>query len=177
MITVKTSRTPRGPLARAAFPRPDYADCYAADLPTGPCPTVDDLARAFFQSAPDWVDTLMRLRDRAVGWVGLKTSGVRRPDSEELAFEPGAKLGIFRVFERSANEILLGENDRHLDFRVSLLSQRAERSCRVSISTVVRFNSDFGRLYFLPVRPLHGLIVRAMLRRTLRLLQEKQAER
>ena len=36
------------------------------------------------------------------------------------------------------------------------------------VSTIVRFNNWLGRLYFLPVRPIHRLIVPAMLRNGLR---------
>ena len=64
--------------------------------------------------------------------------------------------------------ILLGEDDRHLDFRLSVLRQRGGTADWVVVSTVVRFNNWLGRAYFLPVRPLHQLIVPAILRSALR---------
>jgi hypothetical protein len=85
---------------------------------------------------------------------------------------PGGKLGIFKVYARSDDEVLLGEDDHHLDFRVSLLRVPEQGSDWIVVSTVVRFNNWLGRLYFLPVQFFHRLIVVAMLRRGLLLFSE-----
>jgi hypothetical protein len=78
------------------------------------------------------------------------------------------RVGVFRVYERTDDEVLLGEDDRHLDFRVSMLLQREGLEApRVVVATVVRYNGRLGRLYFAVVRPFHRRIVPAMLRRTL----------
>ncbi|HJV20387.1 MAG TPA: DUF2867 domain-containing protein, partial [Sediminibacterium sp.] len=61
----------------------------------------------------------------------------------------------------------LGEDDKHLNFRVSLLINRQSDYCenkKIIISTTVKFNNWFGRLYFLLVRPFHKLIVPIMLK-------------
>jgi len=159
---------PRGTLIAGAFPRIDYADAYRVRLPAGSPRDIDSLTRALLGAAPGWVRALMALRDRLVGLIGLKTSkrGVR--GLERAAFQPGESFGIFRVFARTADEIMLGEDDRHLDFRVSVLLQRERGADWAVVTTVVRFHGWFGRAYFLPVRPLHRLIVPAMLRSAVR---------
>ena len=165
---IEKTVVPPGTLAADVFPRVDYADAYRVQLPPGAPRDVDALARAAFGAVPGWVRTLMALRDRIVRLVGLKTSRRSEHDLARATFHPGASFGIFRVFARTDDEILLGEDDRHLNFRVGLLRQSVGADDWVVVSTVVRFNNWLGRLYFLPVRPLHRLIVPAMLRSALR---------
>jgi hypothetical protein len=156
---------PSSTLLARVFPHIDYADAYAVRLPNGAPHDLDTIVRAALGTVPGWVALLMRLRDRIVGMVGLKTAGQPAPRNHSQAtFQVGDRLGIFRVFDRSEDELLLGEDDRHLDFRVSILVKNDRGTDWAIVSTVVRFNSWLGRAYFLPVRPFHQLIVPAMLR-------------
>jgi hypothetical protein len=159
---------PRETLVSRAFAHIDYADAYRVRLPAGSPHDVDALTRAFFTATPGWVGALMALRDRIVGLIGLKTSQRGGRSRADVVFQPGASLGIFRVLARTADEILLGEDDRHLDFRASMLLQRELNIDWMVVSTVVRFNSRLGRAYFAPVRPIHRLIIPAMLRSAIR---------
>lgn len=127
-----------------------------------------DVCKAFFTSAPGWVDKLFELRNRMVSVVGLKTSGNiknRQQLLDEFQCNPGQQLGLFKVFYRDEKEVILGEDDKHLNFRVSLYLNKAtsdETQKELTISTTVKFNNWFGRLYFLPVKPFHSFIVPAM---------------
>jgi phytoene dehydrogenase-like protein len=168
VLTIEKIAIPRGTLVASVFPRTDYADAYRAKLPAGAPRDIDAITRASFSAAPRWVHALMALRDRIVSVIGLKTSGKGERNLENLTFEPGASFGVFRVFARNADEILLGEDDRHLDFRVSVLRQTEDATDWVVVSTVVRFNNWLGRAYFLPVRLFHRLIVPAMIRSAIR---------
>jgi hypothetical protein len=49
-----------------------------------------------------------------------------------------------------------------------VLLQHDQGAVWAVVSTVVRFNHWFERVYFLPVRPFHRLIVPAMMRSGLR---------
>jgi Protein of unknown function (DUF2867) len=161
-------RIPRDSLIADVFSRVNYADAYRVRLPAGAPSDIDALTQIALGAAPGWIRALMRLRDRIVRVAGLKTTPHGQGGLPRTPLQPGATLGIFRVFARSADEILLGEDDRHLDFRVSVLRQSDGATDWVIVSTVVRFNNWLGRAYFLPVRPLHRLIVPAMLRSALR---------
>ena len=156
---------PIGTLITRALPRIDYADAYRMQLPDEAPKELDSVARAGLGTAPRWIALLMQLRDRIVGPIGLKTSSQsawRNIGHDTL--QVGDRLGIFRVFDRTDDELLLGEDDRHLDFRVSVLVRNDGNARWVIVSTIVRFNNGLGRAYFLPVRPCHKLIVPAMLR-------------
>lgn len=155
---------PEGSLVARAFDRIDYADAFKVALPPHAPATVDALTRQLLISRPKWIDGLMGARDLVVGMFGLKGSMPRNEDLPTI-FAPGTKLGLFEVFERTSEEVLLGADDRHLDFRASILLLKNEGGRSLIMSTVVRFNNVFGRIYFTPVKPFHKMIVRSMLER------------
>ncbi len=60
---------------------------------------------------------------------------------------------------------MLGEDDRHLDFRTAVtLVHEQERRLLVS-TTSVRCHNSLGRLYLATIRPFHIKIVRLGLER------------
>lgn len=65
---------PRDGLLAGALPRVEYADAYRGPLPAGRRFTPTTAARLVFGSAPRWITTLLRLRNRLVRLVGLKTT-------------------------------------------------------------------------------------------------------
>jgi len=138
-----------------------------------------DIGKAFFSSGPKWVGKLFILRNKIVSIFGLKTSGNitnRERQLENFKCEPGEQLGLFKVFAKTENEVILGEDDKHLNFRVSLfLEHQINRTNKkdLIISTTVEFNNWFGRLYFLPVRPFHKLIVPTMLKGIIKELEKR----
>ncbi len=155
---------PRGSLVAQAFATTDYADAYSVRLPTGTATDVDSVVRTLFTAHPRWIDALMELRNNLVRRIGLKPPSPRKQAPESINLQPGNVAGPFHVFARNGDEILLGEDDRHLDFRLSVLIRRQQGVAWAVVTTVVRFNGLLGRAYFLPVRPFHQLIVPAMIR-------------
>ena len=138
-----------------------------------------DIGKAFFTSAPKWTARLFELRNRIVSIFGLKTSE-KTNNREELLHnfncEPGEKMGLFSVYHRTENEVILGEDDKHLNFRISLYKEDVGISSdrkKLTISTIVKFNNRFGKLYFLPVKPFHKLIVPRMLQGIIRQIEAR----
>lgn len=138
-----------------------------------------EIGKSFFSSGPKWIDKLFAFRNKLVGFFGLKTSGEitdRQKMIDDFKCEKGEQLGLFKVFDKSTNEIILGEDDKHLNFRVSLFIDKQNESKTdkiLTISTTVKFNNWFGRLYFLPVRPFHKLIVPKMLKGIIKDIESK----
>ena len=172
MIAIEAVEIPATALIARAFPETHYADAYRAPVPAGKEYDIESVTRAFFNSAPAWVDALMELRDTLVRPLGLHTApAVASRDLQGIAFQPGTSTGLFHVFQKTSGEIVLGENDRHLDFRASILLTSENGVQWVTLATVVHFNGWLGRAYFLPVRPFHKLIVPAMLKNMIRNLK------
>lgn len=157
----------------------DYSDSFRGIF-TDKTNRIDAAAagKVFFTSAPAWIGKLFELRNKMVAAFGLKTSGNgqnRQDLLDNFKCEPGEQLGLFKVFARTENEVILGEDDKHLNFRISLfLDRTGPKQKALTISTTVQFNHWTGKLYFLPVRPFHRAIVPAMLKSLIREL-EKQA--
>ena len=114
----------------------------------------EELARLFF-SLPRWVAGLMKLRNAIVRPLGLKTD---RTLQDYLTVE-SERLATVR------------KKDRHLDLQVEFSVDGEEDGRRISVSTSVRFNNGFGRMYFAVVRPFHTIICRAMMKRVKRMLE------
>ncbi|UZE22069.1 DUF2867 domain-containing protein [Pseudomonas sp. B21-056] len=81
------------------------------------------------------------------------------------------RVGIFKVYSTNQTEIVLGEDDKHLDFRISILcAEEAEQegSRQLVFSTVVQCRKRLGRAYILMIAPFHRLVVKASLLRAAR---------
>lgn len=119
--------------------------------------------------SPVWVNTLMTLRNKMVRLAGLKDLGGLGgfdPSKPAHAYQPGDRVGIFTLISNSENEALLGDDDKHLEVVLSVFKQpRNDGSALVTVTTVVYVHNALGRLYMLPVKPLHKLIAPAVLSR------------
>ena len=140
------------------FGKVNYFDVYK--VTTEKVGTVDTLINKLF-STPTWVDFLMKTRDRIVNVFGLKSN---KGKSIKLYYPVGSKAAFFTVVDRNENEIVMAEDDKHLNFRTSVLVDKTTVQTTIYLTTIVHFNNIFERLYFLPVKPFHRLIVKSLLR-------------
>lgn len=141
----------------ADMDRVDYFDSYMIVKNTPD--SVAEITRKVLKS-PAWVEMLTTLRDFLVKPFGLKTGEEIRAERDadyEFDFAP--------VLYRSEQEIVMGMNDKHLYFRMSVLKVAQNENSQLFLTTVVRFNNVGGRIYFGLIRLFHGLIVRTMLKR------------
>jgi hypothetical protein len=164
-IVVQETDIPSTSLAVKSLPNIDFADAFKCQLPENEPQNIDSVTRAIFLTTPQWIAQLLELRNAIVRPFGLKTSIDVVPSSSQDELQPGKAVGVFEVLDRRLNEeIMLGENDKHLDYRVSIQLEHEEEKYWVVVSTVVKFNNWLGRAYFVPVRLVHKIIVPAMMR-------------
>ncbi len=130
-----------------------YCDSFSGSLTTPA--SIENITIDIFNITP-WVENLLRIRNFLVKPFGLHVPPKKKQEKEK-------KLP-FKEFGHHGNELIMGETDKHLDFWVSVLKGP---ECIV-VTTVVKFHNVFGRLYFLPVKPFHKLIVRRLLKRFIR---------
>ena len=143
---VETVAVPTDSPVTRAFDRIDYADAYRATVPPGGHHDIDSVTRAVLSSLfPCWIAPSERERVEAA----LRTA----------TFQTGASLGDWKVYQKAANEIILGADENHLDFRLSILLSDENGARWFTISTVVHFNNWKGTAYFIPVRVGHKIIV------------------
>lgn len=137
-----------------ALPTSNYADAYCV-VYKGPGISAKEAARAIFDKPPIWALWLMRLRNRLVGWLGLKTPQI----TTKVA--PNGHVGLFPIVSETRQQIVLGFDDRHLDFRIIVITE-AEA---VVLGTVVKTHNWLGRSYLALVLPFHHLLSKLMLNR------------
>ena len=125
------------------------------------------LAERILMAEIGWVTALLSFRDKLAGLVGMKTT-------KALAQEQGAdniickgegdRIGFFKIYSVSEDEIILGENDWHQDFRVSVFRKRGG-AARIYVSTCCKRHNLAGHAYLALILPLHKMIVKTQLSR------------
>lgn len=122
-----------------------------------------DIAR----QVPGWFDGLMRMRNGGMRMLGMKDLGAIRnvPTVAPVALAVGDRLGIFTVQALATEGVVLEDSDRHLRVALSLQLGPGAESRELTLATVVHLHRPFGRLYMLPVAPLHRAIVPRLLER------------
>ena len=114
-------------------------------------------AEKIFARSPRWVEALLNLRNLIVAPFGLKTSGAGEPRAR-------GSIGLFPVRSETADRVVAGFDDSHLDFRVIVDVAACDVGQQVTTTTLVRTHNWLGRTYLAIILPFHRLVVRAMLR-------------
>lgn len=141
------------------------ADAFAITLPAGVSQDTEVLARAVFGHPAPWFRALLACRDAIVGPFGVKTSAQIRHAMKGDG--SATHIDFFPIVARRAHELVVGEDDRHLDFRASVL----QRACadgegrELVATTAVHCHNLFGRAYLLAISPFHRLVLRSSLAR------------
>ncbi len=165
MSIVKNKRiSPKNSIITKLFEKIDYQDCYSMSVHNPHNFSIDYIAGLFFTSGPEWVNKLLTIRNFIVSFCGLKRGVIDKIKQLDpsVSYSKGSKIALFNVYERNDYEIVLAENDKHLNFRTSVMMEKRNNSDIINLysSTIVHYNNIWGRLYFLPVRPFHQLIIK-----------------
>ncbi len=143
-----------------ALPGYHYEDSFRVNLSTDVRPEIRSIVEAFSISLRPW-------------WLRIPNRGA----FGQVAIEPGTALGGWDVHEISPSEIIIGLDRSFIDLRISLFVAGTDEPIRLTATTVARYNDWRGRLYFVPVRLGHQIVLADTLRRMAFLLQEDEAEK
>ncbi|MCV9388730.1 DUF2867 domain-containing protein [Reichenbachiella ulvae] len=139
------------------LPRIDFKDNFTV---TNHIDSLSDIAKSIFGTGPKWIVQLLKLRNKIVGPLGLKTG--EAPDlTKDL--KVGSTLGLFKVFQISDEQIIMGEDDNHLNFRVQI-SNKGTAENNIHVTTTVEINNWLGKIYFTFIRPIHPIVVKSLLK-------------
>ncbi len=146
-------------MAAVTLPGLSFADAYRVVTPiTGF--DARHAAQAIFDSPPAWANALMAVRNRVMGLFGVKNA------PEHFAHATIARVGMFPVVSETAEVILLGFDDLHLDFRIAVtLGALSSGGTAVTVTTAVLTHNLLGRVYLAVILPFHRLLARHMLSR------------
>ncbi len=128
-----------------------------------------ELIAAFFHSAPRWMIYMLNIRNRVVKCFGLKT-GMVDEQSISPPFQAGQQFGVFKLYSVNKTESVIGEDDKHLNFRISFI---VDNENELVMSTVVDINNTLGTVYMFFVKPFHRVLVSVMMKKMNKLISEK----
>jgi hypothetical protein len=141
MTQVRTDTLPRASSLWSLHQPGDFLDCYSVATTLSPRQAAE---RGFVNKG--WVKGLLALRTILVRPFGLKSGAA-----------PGTpSVAIFPICKENGQELVLGLDDKHLDFRIGLIRAQG----RIYMSTWVHPHNRWGRAYLRLVMPFHILISR-----------------
>ncbi len=140
------------------LPGAQFGDAYQVTVEGQNLDPLEAARRAVY-GAPSWINVLLRLRTILVKPFRLKPGA--DPAREKATAD---NIGIFPILDRKPERLILGMNDRHLDFRL-LVDVKDLGGSRQSVtaSTIVKTHNALGRVYLAIVKPFHRIIVPAMI--------------
>ncbi len=171
---VEETIIPKNSLLQNYFKKIYYKDSFRA-LCKNQSITVNDVLKSFFTSAPPWVIFSMKIRDKIASVLNLKVNGIKDHNAmiQNSNFNVGESYGLFTITEKTDQEVIMGTDDRHLNFRVSLYVEKIDQHTYIYISTIVQINNKVGWLYFNTIDLFHKIIVKKFLKNICRNLEQQ----
>ncbi|WP_203257536.1 DUF2867 domain-containing protein [Hyunsoonleella ulvae] len=156
-MKVKLEDTPDTSGIKHALSKVDFKDTFST---TNHVHSLDTIMTMIFGTMPRWVMYLMDLRNALVKRLGLETVNPRDFDEQTKI---GDENAFFKIYSREKNEIVLGADDKHLNFRVSIYNSNAPKH-NIKVTTLVEYNNLLGKVYMGVIKPFHVLVVKHMVK-------------
>jgi len=133
-------------------------------------PEPKDLMIAFFLSFPKSFKILLNTREFIAKRLGLKTAPKTEKDSRleklyKFKGDIGESVAIFEVKDKNDKELLTGQKDSHLDFKLSFIVYKNDGNINLELATTVIINNLLGKIYFGVVKPIHKYYLKKILKR------------
>jgi Protein of unknown function (DUF2867) len=141
-----------------------FQDSYRVPL-SRPRAGVIDIFLALFGHHPLWVKLLLVVRNRIATFCGLAAPTAAEMMSTEIksSYSVGDKIGVWPIFTLTENELIAGRDNKHLDFRLSVLREANGAAASVTVSTLCAVHNTAGRIYLFFIIPFHKWGVQRML--------------
>jgi hypothetical protein len=156
MTIVKCNVPSSSVLDRRLIEAAYFQDSYCAPLSRKDAGIID-VFLAIFAHHPIWMKIALIVRHRMVSFFGLDAP----PASDVLNFKiersysVGDKIGVWPILALTDTELIAGSDNKHMDFRLSVLKVTNGEAVSVVVSTICVVNNVFGKLYLFFVVPFH----------------------
>jgi Protein of unknown function (DUF2867) len=153
-------------LSRGLIRNAHFHDSYRAPL-TRPELGIVDVFFAVFGHTPLWMKLLLIVRNAAAGLSGLEVPSVGEIMKPEVrdTYRAGEKIGPWPIFFICDKEIIAGRNNKHMDFRLSVLKEMSGDAMSVVVSTICATHNVFGKIYLFFIIPFHRGGVQSLMSR------------
>jgi Protein of unknown function (DUF2867) len=147
-------------LIDAAF----FRDAYRTPLTHGDIGVVE-IFFGVFGHHPVWIKWLLMTRNHIATWCGLDAPTRSEIMNLEVksSYAVGDKIGPWPLFSLTENELVAGRDNKHLDFRLSVMKEKNAGATTTAISTVCTTHNAFGRVYLFFIIPFHKWGVRHLM--------------
>ncbi len=129
--------------------------------------------KKLLESPPAAVLVILKIRDFFFKLFGLKTAeDITNPIKfVDLPVERDRPMvSDMDMTYNSPREVIWGLRDKHLTFAVSVLvkhqlNSSEKNECTVYVSTILKYNNNWGRVYFMFIRRIHTYVIQSMLKK------------
>jgi hypothetical protein len=151
-------------LSRELIGNASFHDSYRAPL-ARPELGVVEIFFALFGHTPLWMKLLLIVRNAAARRFGLEAPTVAEimKPTVRSEYRVGEKIGPWPIFFIGDNEIVAGRNNKHMDFRLSVLKAMDGNAMSVVVSTLCTVHNVFGKIYLFFIVPFHRNGVRTLM--------------
>jgi len=151
-------------LSRELIERAYFHDSYRVPLSRNDLGIVDIFA-GIFAHHPLWMKLLLIIRNKVASLAGLDAPTASEILHVEIKdrYVVGEKIGVWPIFWISEDEVVAGRNNKHMDFRLSVLKVHDGERTNVVVSTLCSVHNLSGKLYLFFVVPFHRYGVRKLM--------------
>ena len=164
MHVIECEVPPSSALSRDLVQTAYFHDCYRVPL-ARPGLSIVDIFFALFGHTPFWMKALLIARNAIARRFGLEA-----PTAVEIlhptvraSYHVDDKIGPWPIYFIGEDEIVAGRNNKHLDFRLSVLRVKDGASESVVVSTICSVHNLAGKVYLFFIVPFHRTGVQALL--------------
>ena len=133
-----------------------FRDSYRAPL-LNPRQGLVGIFFAIFGHHPGWMKALLIMRNWIASRCGLDVpaaSDIMNASRKEH-YQVGDTIGPWPIFSLTETELVAGRDNRHLDFRLSLLRVTHDDVPSVVVSTICSVHNWSGKIYLFFIVPFH----------------------
>ena len=142
----------------------DFKDAYRAPL-TQPDQGMVEVFAAVFGHSPLVVKLVLIARNAVARFCGLEVPTVAQIMRPVIRgpYSVGDRIGPWPIFAINDSEIIAGRDNRHMDFRLSVLKQGEEGAASITVSTICNAHNLAGTLYLFCIVPFHRVGVQRLI--------------
>ena len=156
MQVIECDLPPGSALSREMIGNAYFHDSYRAPL-TREGLGIVEVFFALFGHTPLWMKLLLVARNAAARLFGLDVPTVAQimKPTVRSEYRVGEKIGPWPIFFIGDNEIIAGRDNKHMDFRLSVLKAMDGDAMSVVVSTIFTVHNVFGKIYLFFIVPFH----------------------
>jgi hypothetical protein len=143
-----------------------FRDSYRVPLSRSHASVVE-IFFSIFGHHPMWMKLVLVVRNRIAAFCGLDAPAASEIIHVEVKdnYRVGDKIGVWPIFSLTETELVAGHDDKHLDFRLSVLREPGGETASVVVSTLCTVHNTFGKIYLFFVIPFHKWGVQRLMSR------------